>query len=64
MIYAHAREDRRENVGVSGDFPVQLPTRLVSRRSAAVIRSVLHEDPRRLVQHARFSGEDPREVVG
>jgi len=40
------REDRREDVGVSGDFPVQLAT------------SRTHDDPRRLirrlVRHARF----------
>jgi len=33
------REDRREDVGVSSDFPFQLATNM-------------HEDPRRLVRHA------------
>jgi len=60
------REDRREDVGVSDDFPVQLPTRLVGRRSAAVYvlccSFVLHESDTRIARVGQV-GDDPRSVA-
>jgi len=50
------REDRREDVGVSGDFPVQLAT----SRTRTTILADLSAD---LCDTRAFPREDPREDV-